>query len=442
MKRFAACLLCMLLLCTTAHCESGRPIPQCLRFSLRFAPQESMGTNTHLRRCYPQTALPQVNGEIAVLVDTLANTAQRPGVCKKEGYLDVTCRVSRSGNSAMSFLVLAATVEDYRQTHVSFQNRVYDMQSGEQILLPRLFNENDDIWLFLSGEVRRQIEAYYPQLTADADVLDELCQPENIRSAAFSLTPVQLELHYTAETVYGKPTVMHVRIPYSALQPYLSSYGRQQTDNSGYKLIALTYDDGPTRNTSRYLMDTLLAHGANATFFVVGTRLNSHQDILCREQDTGFQVASHNYEHVYKETDLDKIRNWKTKFDTELSCITGTLPTVMRAPGGNFGKFVRAQVGLPLIQWSIVSDDASSDHSEQRLQRIIGIVRNRAVPGAIVLMHDMNFQCPLYTEEILIYLEQQNFFCVTVDELFLHYGIELQPDQVYYDAVTPAETVK
>ena len=235
---------------------------------------------------------------------------------------------------------------------------------------------------------------------------------------------------------------MHVRIPYRVLQPYLSAYGREQTDNTGYKLIALTYDDGPVRNTTNRVMDTLLAYGANATFFVVGTRLNSNEDILCREQDTGFQVASHNYEHVYKERDLKKIRRWKEKFDAEITGITGALPTAMRAPGGNYKNYAKAPVNLPLIQWSVVSDDASADHSEQRYRRIVGTVCNRAQPGAIVLMHDMNYESPRYTEEILQYLEQHHFLCVTVDELFLHYGIELQPNQVYYDAMTPAETVK
>lgn len=429
-------------MCAGARCESSRPIPACLRFSLTAPVTQKLDAHTHLRTTYPQTALPKVDQDISMLVNTLAETAARPGKCKKEGYLDITCRVSRSGSSAMSFLILAATVEDYMQTHVALENRVYDMQTGQRILLSQLFEESDALWSFLAREIRRQTEAFYPALTADEEVLSAMCRPENIRSAAFSLTPVQLELHYTADAVYGKPTVIHVRIPYRSLQPYLSSYGRAQTDNTGYKLIALTYDDGPVRNTSHQLMDTLLAHGANATFFVVGTRLGGNKDILCREQDTGFQVASHNYEHVYKEKDLNKIRRWKEKFDAELSGITGALPTAMRAPGGNYKNYAKAPVNLPLIQWSVVSDDASSTHTDQKFRRIVGTVCNRAEPGAIVLMHDMNYKCPQYTKEILQYLEQNNFFCVTVDELFLHYGIELVPNQVYYDTMTPAEIVK
>lgn len=430
------------MLCTAARCESCRPIPTCLHFDLLTPATQALGPHTHLRKSYPRTALPRVDQEIQMLVDHLADTAPRPGKCKKEGYLDVTCRVSRSGSSAMSFLVLATTMEDYVQTNAAIENRVYDMRTGEQILLPQLFEESDEVWAFLAGEIRRQTEAYYPHLTANEAALADMCRPENVRAAAFSLTPARLELHYTAASVYDMPTVMHVRVPYRVLQPYLSAYGREQTDNTGYKLIALTYDDGPVRNTTNRVMDTLLAYGANATFFVVGTRLNSNEDILCREQDTGFQVASHNYEHVYKERDLKKIRRWKEKFDAEITGITGALPTAMRAPGGNYKNYAKAPVNLPLIQWSVVSDDASADHSEQRYRRIVGTVCNRAQPGAIVLMHDMNYESPRYTEEILQYLEQHHFLCVTVDELFLHYGIELQPNQVYYDAMTPAEIVK
>lgn len=443
MKRLVPLLVCLLLFSGTAQGESYRPIPACLRFNMTPGEKKPLSDTAYIRRSYVKTSQKAVDQEINGLMDAFtADKSLLPGTCKKMGYQDVTCRVSRSGQSAMSFLILSSTVKDMEQVQAAFESRVYDMQTGDPIRLPALFRESEEVWSLLGREIRRQINACYPHLTADSQTIDALCQADNIKDAAFSLTGAQLELHYSAKEIYGRPTVMHVRIPYRTLQPYFSAYGKMQTDNSAYKMIALTYDDGPVRNTSHYLMDTLLCHGANATFFVVGTRLNTNKDILCREQDTGFQVASHNYEHVYKETNLDKIRRWKTRFDTELSQITGTLPTAMRAPGGNYKNYARAPVNLPLIQWSVVSDDASANHSEAQYRRIVGTVCNRAVPGAIVLMHDMNYQCPQYSEEILTHLEQNNFLCVTVDELFLHYGIELQPNQVYYDAMTPAETVK
>ncbi len=434
MKKLLILLACLSLCLPTATAEEWRTIPDVLRFSYTLGDREPLGYLTYLRRCYPQTALPHVNKEIAFLVDHLAGRdTLLPGKCQEQGYLDVTCRISRSGDSVMSFLVLGSKVEDRVQTGVAFENRVYDMQTGRPVSLSALFPEESDAWALLAREVKAQLAAYYPQLEADAEALDALCERESLQNAAFSLTPVQLEMHYLADTLYpGKCTVMHVRIPYRTLRPYMTEYALRQTDNTGYQLAALTYDDGPVRNTSHRVMDALLSHGANATFFIVGSRMLGHKDILCREQDAGFSVASHNWEHTYNERDDDRIRAWKTRFDTTMSNICGATPRLMRAPGGNYDQFQRAKAGLPLIQWSLISGDAEGDHSSAKLAQIAGNVRSGTDAGDIVLMHDMNPHSPQYTQEILDRLEERNILCVTVEELMIHYGAEPEADKVYF----------
>ena len=51
--------------------------------------------------------------------------------------------------------------------------------------------------------------------------------------------------------------------------------------SSGEKLIALTFDDGPSVQTDR-LLDALAEYGAKATFFVSGYRLDEYADELER----------------------------------------------------------------------------------------------------------------------------------------------------------------
>lgn len=435
LKKVLVLLVC---LCCAWPClgeeTQWQPIPEALRFSYVIGERETLGYKTYLRKSYPETKKPEVNREILALVDELASRPELlPGKCQEQGYLEVNCRISRSGQSMMSFLVLASRAEDLRQTGVAFENRVYDMKTGERVLLSRLFDDDSEAWACLAEAVKQQLTAYYPNMDADEATLAQLCEKESLQSAAFSLTPVQLELHFASETLYpGTCTLMHVRVPYRTLRPYMNDYALAQTDNNGYQLAALTYDDGPVRNTSHRVMDQLMAHGANATFFVVGTRLKGHREILCREQDSGFQVASHNWEHVYNQRDRDVLLGWKERFDQTMSDICGAVPTMMRAPGGIYGPYQTAKVDLPLIQWSLISGDASDDKRVNNAVTIAGNVRSGTDAGSIVLMHDLNHASAQYSKDILDRLEERNILCVTVEELLIHYGIEAQGGQVYF----------
>ena len=115
-----------------------------------------------------------------------------------------------------------------------------------------------------------------------------------------------------------------------------------------------------------------------------------------------------------------------------MSDICGAVPTIMRAPGGLYGPFQTAEVGLPLIQWSLISGDASDDKRVNNAATIAGKVRSGTDAGSIVLMHDLNRASAQYSKDILDRLEERNILCVTVEELLIHYGIEPQGDQVYF----------
>ena len=51
--------------------------------------------------------------------------------------------------------------------------------------------------------------------------------------------------------------------------------------NSGSKVIALTFDDGPDPYTAQ-LLDILDQHGAKATFFLIGSKVSARADVLRR----------------------------------------------------------------------------------------------------------------------------------------------------------------
>ena len=434
MNRFCAALLVLCLLLAPLSClGEAVPIPDVLRFTQSSAPQEYVRDQLSIQRVYPVTANEDVNAAMRELVDSMAERA-RPFLPKGKislmpAYLDVGATIFRTGSQWMSFLTIARIAYEREQTYVDFDARVYDMVTGNQVTLSDLFSPDSEAWMVMESAVREQLNDYFITETADPQALDALCAREALESTPFTLTPAKLELHFRADALYeNKNTLMHVKLYYSALRPLMTELGQRITDNSGYKMIALTYDDGGARGASNNVIQQLRRFGANATFFIVGTMMNSNHDVMSRQQDAGYAMASHNYEHVYEGVTKDSVSVWSAKFNKLMDEIVGVRPAYMRAPGGHWGLFAAADVNLPLIQWSINSTDAGKEDADAVFQ----VLRNNARDGGVALMHDLNPKAWQYTEMYLEFLESKNFLCVTVDELFDHYGVALEPNQVYY----------
>lgn len=434
MKRFCLLLLCLCLLGTavSAGAEKRESFPEMLRVTQQQAEREYIRSDVYITRTYPDTVNAKVNAEMTALINDM--TAKGRSCLPAHGgevpaYLDVGAYLYRSGEKYLSFLTVARIAAEYEQTYVDFDARAYDMETGMRLTMADLFPDDSPAWDVLAQAVREQLTAYYPALTPDEGTLDILCRKNVLRATAFTLSAAKLCLHYRADALYpGKNTLMHVNLYYRDIRPYMTETAQAQTDNSNYKLIALTYDDGGARSYSMNTIDQLRLYGANATFFVVGTTFYKNHDVLCREQDAGFSVQSHNYEHVYQNLNADNIFNWKEKQARQLSDVTGSVPTLMRPPGGIYGPYQKAQVGYPLILWSVLSNDSGNGNAGA----VAATVINHARDGAVVLLHDLNPVSYKYSSVFLPNLISRGFQCVTVDELFAHYGVELQPNVAYY----------
>lgn len=440
MKRLIALFASLLLLAGMCPARAERaPIPDVLRFSQNESKKEYVRDDQYILRTYPQTANEAVNGELRVLIDGMTEKGRSflpNGKVRIASYLDVGTTIFRTGSRWMSFLTIALITHEREQIYVDFDARVCDMVSGSRLTLGDLFAPDSAAWDMLANAAKEQLTDYFMNETPDGAALEALCSREALESAAFTLTPAKLELHYRADTLYpGKNTLMHVKLYYSSLRPLMNELGREITDNSSYKMIALTYDDGGAKAYTKNLLLTLRQYGANATFFIVGTMMNDNHNTMCRQHDAGFALASHNYEHTYSGITKESVSQWKAKFDAEMDAIVGIRPAYMRAPGGHSDLFINADVGMPLIHWSVNPADAGNDNVGAVADRVSGSARD----GAVVLMHDLNPDAWKYTDIILQNLEKKNFLCVTVDELFDHYGVPLLPNREYKSCVEQAE---
>lgn len=150
-------------------------------------------------------------------------------------------------------------------------------------------------------------------------------------------------------------------MPYTALAGHLTSEALRQTDNSRYKMVALTFDDGPTRSVTLRVMRNLRRGCAEATFFIVGERIPYGPEYLAMQHDAGFITGSHNYVHDYPYQVKGKVIAYRDQLNEKLTAVTGRGVSIMRAPGGDEKVYINEDVHLPLIHWTLVSADAGGN---------------------------------------------------------------------------------
>lgn len=179
------------------------------------------------------------------------------------------------------------------------------------------------------------------------------------------------------------------------------------------KMVALTYDDGPSANTPK-ILDTLEKYDAVATFFVVGNRVSTYANMVKRAYGMGCEIGNHTYEHkILTRADAAGIREQVSKTNAAVKNITGTDPIVMRPPGGCVNDTVKSQTGMPMILWSIDTLDWRTRNAASTKTAVLDHVKD----GDIVLMHDLYEATANASTTIIPTLVERGYQLVTVSEL-------------------------
>lgn len=196
--------------------------------------------------------------------------------------------------------------------------------------------------------------------------------------------------------------------------------------------VALTFDDGPSNQTGR-ILDALEKDGGLATFFLVGDRVEKYAETAQREYASGCLVGTHMYSHT-KLTDMTaaEVENELNQCSAIHLSVIGAQPSVARPPYGSTNSTVREAVNLPLINWSLNSNDWETRDAD----RIYNDVMNNIQDGDIVLFHDLKDFSASAIERIVPALTKQGYQLVTVQELFELKGRTLEPGVLYSSRVT------
>lgn len=193
------------------------------------------------------------------------------------------------------------------------------------------------------------------------------------------------------------------------------------------KMVALTYDDGPSPNTTT-ILNTLKKYNGVATFFVVGNRVSSYSSTVKKAKKMGCEIGNHTYSHtILTSVSVSTIKSQIKRTNKVIKRITGSPATVLRPPGGNHNAAVRKSVGMPLINWSI----DTLDWKTRKASKTIPAVLNHVKDGDIVLMHDLYAPTAKASKTIIPKLVKRGYQLVTVSELAKCRG-GIKNGKVYY----------
>lgn len=183
--------------------------------------------------------------------------------------------------------------------------------------------------------------------------------------------------------------------------------------------VALTFDDGPDRVETNAVLDVLERYGVPATFFLLGSNIPGHNDVIARLVAEGHVVANHSTTHPdFRTLTEEQLRNELLTVENAVYDVTGLRTALMRPPYGFVNDDVLRQIsnlGYRAIQWSADTKDWRDKDIDQVLINTMPNIRD----GSIILMHDYLTQSVTkeVLPEIIHSLRSQGYSFVTVDRL-------------------------
>ena len=204
------------------------------------------------------------------------------------------------------------------------------------------------------------------------------------------------------------------------------------------KIIAFSFDDGPSQYTDR-ILEALVKYDAKATFFMVGYNLDYYKDQVVNVYNAGCQIGNHTTKHDnLKKGSKDQIKKWVFDNEKHINEIVPVGEIVVRPPYGEHNETVRSVVDRPMFNWSVDSRDWETRDAAS----IVKQIKQDAKDGYIILMHDIYEPTAEAVEIILPWLISEGYQVTCISNMFEARGEETENGHVYRftsPAPTPAE---
>lgn len=195
--------------------------------------------------------------------------------------------------------------------------------------------------------------------------------------------------------------------------------------SSPEKTVYLTFDDGPSNNITPLILDLLKQEQIRATFFVLGTNVNYHPEIVQRAYNEGHYIANHGFTHRYAEI----YENTETILNDYLQCNQALKKAlnnenyeskIYRYPGGSTGgrfhdtkaagKELLKENHIAYLDWNALTCDAEGTPTKESIiENLHKTVGDKQV--VVLLMHDSSSKILTYETlpEVIAFFREKGY---------------------------------
>ena len=162
--------------------------------------------------------------------------------------------------------------------------------------------------------------------------------------------------------------------------------------NTDQRIVALTYDDGPSPPYTDQLLDVLEKHNVKATFFLIGKRIERHPETVDRIIAEGHQVGNHTYNHpvlgflppfyvrrqIERTDDLIRQHGIVEEIVFRAPMLTRFLPVA----------YVLAKLDRTHISGDVWSWDWTTQNPDKITKTVLKKILSSIGMGSIIVLHD------------------------------------------------------
>lgn len=183
--------------------------------------------------------------------------------------------------------------------------------------------------------------------------------------------------------------------------------------NYSEKVIALTFDDGPSKYTDD-LIEYLHQNDCKATFFILGNKVSNYQDTLNKSISYGNEIGNHSYNHKWLiKLKKEEMINQIEKTQNLIYEYTGYIPTLIRPTYGSVNSTLKNSTNLKIVLWNV----DTLDWKYKSVDKIVARATKNLKSGNIILMHDIYKRTYDAVKKIVPILKENGYKCVTISEL-------------------------
>ena len=192
---------------------------------------------------------------------------------------------------------------------------------------------------------------------------------------------------------------------------------------SNYRICYLTFDDGPSYLTPRFLKE-LNRLDVKATFFTIGVEMRKQDyakrdELLRQEALAGHNIANHTYTHALHGNLYNSVNSFMSAVERQeelVYSVTGLHTDLVRFPAGSYfcpqrEDTIKAleKAGYGWIDWIGNAFDSGVEHYKPKEVSNAVISQSRKDKVTVILMHDWREETLLALDRIVTTLREDNY---------------------------------